>query len=285
MSEDGDPRAAVAQGAAGEDLAEAQLVLTAVGIAHDLERRDGRPTIVVSRRDEARARDELAAFRREDRGPPPRPARADLRRGTGASLLAVLLLAGIHALATVGWLPADTGLLDAERVRSGEWTRLVTALTLHADLAHLAANLTFLGLLGWAVAQQLGGGLAFAVLLAAGTLANVASVLLRAGTHRSLGASTAVFAALGILGILAAHRRGAAGASRWLRWAPPVVALGFLGWLGTGGERVDVLGHLLGLLSGLAAGLLLRHEALTGPPRATWQRVAAMLSLALVACA
>ena len=76
----------------------------------------------------------------------------------------------------------------------------------------------------------------------------------------SLGASTAVFAALGILsGLGVAETLRDRARLPWVRISAPFLAgLVLLGWLGGGGghgSNTDVLGHVFGFSSGLVAGV------------------------------
>ena len=104
--------------------------------------------------------------------------------------------------------------------------------------------------------RETGLGLGFALTLAAGVVGNVLKVLIQGPGMHFLGASTAVFGALGALG-------GARLADRWpaltfRRSAPAGAALMLLAMLGAGGEdgqAVDLAGHLFGFASGAAMGL------------------------------
>ena len=72
--------------------------------------------------------------------------------------------------------------------------------------------------------------------------------------HRAVGASTAVFAALGLLSGYAWRQRLSL-RERWLyRWAPLIAGASLLSLLGAGTEHVDVLGHLLGFVAGVLLG-------------------------------
>jgi len=79
------------------------------------------------------------------------------------------------------------------------------------------------------------------------------------GQHETIGASTAVFAMLGIVGAYA-WRTGSTGVTRWAhRWAPLVAAVALLALTGAGGERTDVVAHLAGFLAGAVMGTLQAH--------------------------
>jgi membrane associated rhomboid family serine protease len=175
-----------------------------------------------------------------------------------ATLLAVFFALHVDLFGR-DWL--DAGRLDAARIMAGEWWRAVTALTLHRELAHLGGNLAFGGFFGYFVGRYLGHGVGwFAVLLAA-TGANVLNAWVQGPVHRAIGASTAVFAALGLL-VTYTWRRGYLRGTPWrARIAPIVAGLGLLAFTGTGGENTDLGAHLFGFLAGLAAGLAIARFA------------------------
>ena len=109
---------------------------------------------------------------------------------------------------------------------------------------------------GLFAAQALGGGVAWCGIVLAGALGNLLNALVQPAYHSSLGASTAVFAALGILVAHALRYRHAVAAGSGLirRWSPLVGGVALLAYTGTGGERTDVVAHLTGFLAGLALG-------------------------------
>jgi membrane associated rhomboid family serine protease len=161
------------------------------------------------------------------------------------------------------------GVLDARAVFDhGEYWRLGTALFLHANVGHLVAN-TVSGIFAFAaVLATLGrrrGWLLLALAALAGNLA--AAALNYPFPYRSLGASTAIVAALGLLtgrAVRVLRQR-----HRPWRWRPVLVplaaGLALLGLFGAGGPNTDVEAHLAGFTAGLALGL------------ATARRVAAIL--------
>jgi membrane associated rhomboid family serine protease len=179
-------------------------------------------------------------------------------------LLAVGLLAG-HEVFNLDWW--DAGALETAAVRTGEWWRSVTALTLHADVAHLLGNLGFGGVFGFFVAQLLGPGVAWLTVLLAAAAANYANSWIQPESHSSVGASTAVFAALGLLAAYAWRRRSAEG-GRWaFRWSPLIAGVALLAFTGSGGERTDVLAHVTGFATGAACGWWhAGRRALGSPP-------------------
>lgn len=143
-----------------------------------------------------------------------------------------------------------------------EWWRPFTALFLHGDLPHLVGNLLSGLFFGTLVAKSIGPWSGWALILACGTLGNsITSWITYPESFISLGASTAVFGALGILtGIgFAAMLKSRTGLP-WAKVTAPLVAgIILLGWLGGGqaGGNTDVFGHVFGFGSGLTAGLVI----------------------------
>jgi membrane associated rhomboid family serine protease len=148
-------------------------------------------------------------------------------------------------------------------IADGEFWRPFTSLFLHADLPHLVGNL-LVGL-GFTVfvARSLGAWKAWTLILLCGALGNALNSWIKYPEEfYSLGASTAVFAALGLL--------SGSGVSQswhmrphwtWPKIAAPLLAgivlLGMLG--GSSDPRTDVLGHVCGFAVGLGAGVLAGH--------------------------
>jgi membrane associated rhomboid family serine protease len=191
-----------------------------------------------------------------------------------AIILGVGYLAGEFALGA-DWL--DAGAMRAGPTRAGEWWRALTALTLHLDVGHLLANLGFGTVFGLLAGQLLGPGVAWASVLLAAAAANLLNALLQPPSHSSAGASTAVFATLGLLSAYAWRRRHDHG-ERWAhRWAPLVAGIILLGFIGAGGERTDVLAHLTGFAMGVLAGVA--HATWRSPRGTTAQLLCGLLAL------
>ena len=164
----------------------------------------------------------------------------------------------------------ERGSADAERILVGEIWRTVTALTLHADAGHLLANALFGALFLGAVCSALGAGVGCALVLLSGAGGNLLNALLQGSHHVSVGASTAVFASVGLLsGLSVARRRQRRWPGRpW--WVPIGAGLALLAMLGTTGDRVDLWAHLFGLLVGGVLGVPVGF-ALARPPTAVVQ--------------
>ena len=119
---------------------------------------------------------------------------------------------------------------------AGEWWRAVTALGLHADLGHIGSNLVAGSLFGFFLAEILGGGLAWLMILAAGAAGNAINALIQPATHTSIGASTAVFGAVGLIAVLALRYRPRRWRRGLRRWAPLAAGIMLLAFLGTEGS-------------------------------------------------
>ncbi len=232
-------------------------VMAASGIGHRLALTSDGWAVVVLRDDGARATAVLKAYDEENR---PRVRRVDMPPGQsfiGLGIAVALLLLGFFALTgsrATGAAWFERGSASAERMLRGEMWRAVTALTLHADLAHVLGNAIACAVLIPPIAQALGPGTGLMVLLVSGAIGNVLTALVLNAPHNSVGASTLTFAAFGVLiarAIIARWRDEAA----WRRsWVVIVAGVLLLAMLGTA-EGADVLAHVFGLLVGAAIGL------------------------------
>ncbi len=165
---------------------------------------------------------------------------------------------------TSPWLVDRASSSSIGLIENHEWWRPFTALFLHADPPHLIGNLLSGMFFGTLVARSIGPLRGWALILASGTVGNlITSAVAWPDAFVSIGASTAVFGALGILsglGFISLRRNRVR--MPWIRIAAPVLAgIVILGWLGGGtpGGNTDVLGHIFGFGSGLAAGLVVEH--------------------------
>ena len=212
----------------------------------------------------ARASRELRQYESENRGWPPPPPQetplVDNRTTTIWSLIAIGVFYNLtlHNINLAGHHPVDwagLGNAHAGKIMAGQWWRSITALTLHADWQHLLGNLVIGGVFISRLCRDLRSGPAWLLLLAAGTFGNLANAWLQNPDHRSVGASTAVFGAVGLLAAISMvrYRHNLRPRRRWT--LPVAAALGLLAMLGAGGENTDLGAHLFGFLFGLPLGL------------------------------
>ena len=216
-----------------------------------------------------------------------RPLRPLSRGFAGAYLygLTLLIIGALKSTNAFNLYWQSNGLAHNVKIMQGEWWRTITALGLHADAAHLAGNIGFGALFGILVAQYIGSGAAWFTILIAGALGNALNAYWYQTLHLSIGASTMVFAALGILGVFALSDRHAYAQRGVRRWAPLFATIALLGFIGTGGERTDIMAHLSGYLCGCISGLawlwVLRRSDAVIPK----QRMFALATVTLVGVA
>jgi len=269
------------------------LVLEARSVPCRLER-DGRDwCLLVPANHLDRAREELRLFEEENREWPPAPPPArPLAENTLSTLSTLVLLATFHNLTQLDvTLPVFSqpdwvglGNAQAAKILDGQWWRLVTALTLHADSLHLVSNLAIGGIFVVFLCHELGSGLAWSLLLGAGALGNLANAYAQSPNHSSVGASTAVFGAVGILAALTLVRYRQRLQRRWP--LPVASALALLALLGTEGKNTDLGAHLFGFLFGVGLGLMTEYLlGRYGRPGRLLNALLALLSAVVVVAA
>ncbi len=251
------------------------LVLAAKRIPHTLHSSTRRPALLVPAVCEHAARHEIVAFEAE------RSSRrlfgGAMESASGGLPMAVpvffLLLIFWHGL-RMRWFtfhlpsppfPADPAAwpaafgLDVYRVTVfQEWWRSLTALFLHADAEHLFSNVGFGLLFFWALTRRIGSGPGFAFAILAGVLGNACNALYKPAFVLSLGFSTALFGAVGIVsGVCVCDVVKKSFNRNDLRQVLPPIAAGlaFLALFGGGGEeRADYAAHVFGFCAGFLLG-------------------------------
>ncbi len=135
--------------------------------------------------------------------------------------------------------------------------RPFTALFLHGDLEHLMGNVVFGVIFFLLVSNSFGPLRGWFLILLSGFLGNALNAVIHyPEIFRSLGASTAVFGALGLLvgtGLDVAwreksYRRG------FQAFVPLLAGLMLFSIHGIGGPGTDVMAHVLGLFFGIVLG-------------------------------
>ncbi|MDY7001430.1 MAG: rhomboid family intramembrane serine protease, partial [Thermodesulfobacteriota bacterium] len=151
---------------------------------------------------------------------------------------------------------------------------------LHADAAHFLSNAGIGGILMAFLCQELRSGPGWVLFLLSGALGNLINAAVKGAPHTSIGASTGVFGAVGVLSALRAVRDRRLTLRR--TFAPIAAGFALLAFLGTGGERTDLGAHVFGFLAGLilgaSAGLWVNAR---GIPSQTANRVLGLMALAL----
>jgi membrane associated rhomboid family serine protease len=247
------------------------LVLQSMSIWHVIRRSYVGWVLLVRDADYAAASSAIDGYEEENRDWPPRPVRERPRHAASPvtpllflTLIAFFLVTG-PAAADSHWFSQGTA-VTREVLGSQPW-RAVTALTLHADGTHVLGNAISGTVFASAVHRRLGAGGSALAILASGILGNLGNALWHRSIgdpgHGSIGASTAVFGAIGLLaatqvvvnfGVRAEDRKAKASRS-WTDLAGPLVGgFALLGALGAGGPTTDLGAHLFGFLAGVAIG-------------------------------
>lgn len=247
------------------ESSEVGLAILAMGDAYWTLVHEGAYVICVDQHREVPIREELAAYElvRKKRLSP-LPLRIHEFRFSGWSfaaycvlLIVVFSLQGAYDLTSYGRVDAEA------MIDQGQWWRALTALTLHADVVHLVSNLVAGMGFAFFVARFFGAVAGWGLILLSGCLGNLLNAwVYYPEAHFSIGASTAVFGALGLLTGIGVWVALAEPDQRWTlpRWLVPVFG-GFtlLGLIGVGDGLVglvDVAAHISGFLCGMALGLV-----------------------------
>jgi len=261
------------------------LVLSSEQIAHGLTKGNRGWMLWVPEKDVDAARQAIQAYKEEQHPAEGDPATPSIAYGkTRSGLLAALILGGVHLI--VNAAPRPEAILDlygasAAHILEGQAYRLVTALMLHAGPLHLVGNMAGLALFGTAVASLAGWGLGWLLIAASGIAGNGLNAWVHAADHWSVGASTAVF---GAVGILSAHQFALKinRPNRRMRALLPLGGgLALLAFLGAG-THTDLLAHLFGFMAGLVIGIFYA-VLLPKRPAAAYQAACLFVLLSIIA--
>jgi membrane associated rhomboid family serine protease len=266
-----------------QETGDRALVLLAMGIDHDVGRNLFGWWLGVPVHEESRAREQLHLWERENHRIGPLARHTPAQPGavavafTWSAILLLCYTIQTRYVFSIDWV--TIGRVDVALMYAGEWWRATTALMLHADIGHVMVNIGFGAVFGGLLAREIGGGLAGCMILFGGIVGNLMNTVVQRASHSSIGASTAVFAALGSLSawLWLGRRLDQTGWAR--RCAPLVGAIILLAWLGTGTERTDIVAHLTGFIAGFVPGGILGLKVRT--IRTTVRREFALGGLAL----
>lgn len=234
------------------------LILRASNIPYRI-RREGRGWgIWVQTRDYGRARDAVRRYYLENSS---QGADTDMQfagqahgyAGVWTAVLLAFVYAAVSRTGDVHSVWSDFG-ASARRIMDGEVYRVVTALFLHADAVHLLGNMAGLAVFATAVCHAAGWGAGTLMVLFSGVAGNLLNAWIYESGHLSIGASTSVFGAIGILSGYQFLKRRKDARQRAAAWLPIACGMALLGFLGTG-AHVDLTAHLFGFLFGIVAGI------------------------------
>ncbi len=267
VADDGSPEAVIRCHSSRKPLPQ-MAVLASAKIPYRLEEGQNGWELHVPREQEEAARRELLAWREANRNWPPKtlvlwhepaayPAGGLWSLLPAWALLVFYFYTGPFNHDLAAHLAGGS---DLAKIRSGEWWRCITSLTLHADVPHVLGNVVTMWAFGFAICRSAGVGLAWLGILLAGFFGNFIPAFWSDDAGLAVGASTATFGALGILVTLQMRRNWGSWAglrSVWSRiWLPLFAGLALLGFLGVS-EGSDLRGHFWGFAAGAGVGLLL----------------------------
>jgi membrane associated rhomboid family serine protease len=235
------------------------LVLAADGIAHRVFADEGRWCLELAAEERERAQTAIAEWEREraERAAAPVPEPVPEVATQGAVWLALALTAfyGFTGPWQDGNPWFERGAANARLILGGELWRAVTALTLHSDVTHVVGNAFSCVVFGGLLMRRYGPGVGGALLLASGALGNWLTAEWQRAHYLSVGASTALFGAIGALASTELVRRRRLKLRLDRVWLPLAGGIGLLAMLGTG-RGSDLTAHVMGLASGALVGLV-----------------------------
>ena len=237
------------------------LALISQGIRSTLlrDQPEGKWVLSISAHDAQKAFQTIRIYHAESRGWPWHDVGEPFRiRFSRISLLWALVVGAVFYWSPAGSGVRNAGIMDSTATLGGQWWRLFTAIWLHADLRHLAANLgAGVILLGLALGR-FGAGPGLLAALLAGAGGNVVSLALNSRPYEGLGASGMIMGALGLIAAQSVSdfrekRFGARKAMAGLAAGAMLFALYGLD------PQSDIPAHFGGFVTGLVigAGLLL----------------------------
>jgi membrane associated rhomboid family serine protease len=255
------------------------LTLASAGILSRIDWTPDGYALSVRDADRRRADRVLAAFDAENE-PRPAPSEPHEQRVSYGAVVAAVALCAFFVVTgprDAGGYWFDRGAATASRIAGGEYWRTVTALTLHADFPHILSNAATMIIFGTSLCGLVGTGTGLWLMLLSGAAGNWLAALLRGAPYSAVGASTAIFGAIGALAaVQLMRRRRGVPVSAWRAWAPIAAGLALLAFLGTA-PQTDVLAHLFGF--GVGAGLGAAVMRARGP----WQHGGLQTALSLAA--
>ncbi|MFO7735722.1 MAG: rhomboid family intramembrane serine protease [bacterium] len=233
-------------------------VLNSLGIPSETVYKNGRWHIFVDESDFVIAERELAEYENElvelERKKKQHPELYNVNIYGFSAVLVSLFLFHFFShgfLNDIEWF--KQGRASADFITDGEWWRSVTALTLHVDAGHVMSNIVFGSIVFYSLARFLSSPISWMLVIFSGMSGNLMNAYFYGSSHNAVGASTAVFGAVGILGTLRIFKGFRHGKIKpWIYFG---AALGLLGFLGSS-KRTDVLAHLFGFVAGIPFGVL-----------------------------
>jgi membrane associated rhomboid family serine protease len=236
------------------------LILVSQNIENHVERENNSFSILVNPADREKARIMIETYYKENKFFRLKQQLQEIpissfKSYTAFSIMGLLWL--IHAFSLHYHIHEDMILkygASALFILQGETHRAITALFLHSDARHLVGNMAGLLIFGAPVISLSGFGVGPFMLLLSGTIGNLINAHLYKTAHLSIGASTAI---MGAAGLLVAFRITQKAKPIRLNSLMPIFAGAVLIAMFSQGENTDVWAHVFGFLSGFASGIIL----------------------------
>ncbi|MCP3875570.1 MAG: rhomboid family intramembrane serine protease [Desulfobacteraceae bacterium] len=235
------------------------LILTSQHIENRVEKENNLFHILVNEKDANKAVATIETYYKENKFFRLKQKLQEFPISSFKSLTAFIimgLLCGIHATC-IHTLSHENMILkygaSALFILQGETYRAITALFLHSNAQHLIGNMAGMLIFGAPLISLAGFGMGPFMLLFAGTLGNLLNAYLYQSAHLSIGASTSI---MGAAGLLAAYQITQKGKPLQLNNFMPLIAGAVLVGMFSHGENTDVWAHVLGFLCGLFPGII-----------------------------
>lgn len=229
------------------------LVLLSMGIDHRIIDDNNKLYIEVETNNLNRAKKEIIQYEKENREGLQNNPTLNESYDFEASFWILISILLFHLVVKNSPFPFfELGCFSSFAIYKGEFWRLVTALFLHRDIAHVLSNLFWEGIFLYFLLKKIPPGMCWFFVLLSGTLGNLINYFVQPINHISIGFSTSVFGTIGI-GIGVNIPENLKGAFIFF-----MCGLGFFSMLGIGGPNVDIIAHFMGLISGLSLGLIIR---------------------------
>jgi len=264
-----------------------RLVLSSTGISHHLSKGGHGWDIRVNDTDYEKALNAVEQYKKEN--PELQKTEDPLYykyQRTFTGIWVSILLIACHVAIAMGDksdLFVKTYGSSAFHILHGELYRSVTSLMLHADPLHLMGNIAGIAIFGTAVCTIMGWGVGWLMILATGMFGNLTNALLYKSGHISVGASTAIFGAIGMLSAHQFFKKFKQPGQKIKAVLPLSCGLALLGILGSGAHS-DVMAHLFGFLAGIVLGSLY-SLFVKGPKAKGYQAGSLLLTFGLLAMA
>ncbi|MCD4678580.1 MAG: rhomboid family intramembrane serine protease [Desulfobacula sp.] len=235
------------------------LILTSQNIENHVERQNKAFNILVNEANVETARTAIEAYYKENKLFRLKQQLSEIpissfKSYTAFSIMGLLWF--IHAVCLYYHIHEDMILkygASALFILQGETYRAITALFLHSDARHLVGNMAGMLIFGAPVISLSGFGVGPFMLLVSGTLGNLVNAYLYKTAHLSIGASTAI---MGAAGLLVAFRITQKQKPFRLNNLMPILAGTVLVAMLSQGENTDVWAHVFGFLCGLGSGVI-----------------------------